>query len=554
MTARFAPRAFTQRWRAFARATRAGATTIAAVAVTVMTVGGAALVIDHTWLVDQRDVLQLAAEAGVIAATQEIDRQLAEDPSISDEDLKAALETVARQYVFMNLFYLPIERLLLARDSLKVKITGFDRAKRAMRVHAEADLGGTLLSRALPLLGNNKGPKKTVVSAGVETESIPVEVVLAIDISGSMAANFEGSEIDYGRLNAVKAASKKLVAALDPNEDDQVAVGIVPWNDVVQLDTTAAEKWALNDWAKYPARRTYPFPYIPDACDGGLNPDCTPPAAVVQTLPARPTAWLGCLDGHRIDGGTSIVPKPTTTALFEAPSATPFAQSYFQPIFGYSYRCLSDSERPGGRTKNKCGHLTGGGIFGQYACKNQPKLMPLSTVRSAIDSAIDDIDIGGTGLTFSTLGVLWAQRMLEPAWKGVWGGSVHPADPQKTEYTDIRKAIVLLTDGEDGYCGYGRLSCSDSPMAVSRTEACAAAKDQGTEIFVVTAMAPRHVSAPFAKTLEKCSSEAADEKYYPEGTRRPGVTYIYTSNANSEDLEAVFAQIGQQLRTIRKTF
>ena len=41
----------------FVRDTRAGATAISAVAVTVMVVGGAALIADHRWLVDQRDVL-----------------------------------------------------------------------------------------------------------------------------------------------------------------------------------------------------------------------------------------------------------------------------------------------------------------------------------------------------------------------------------------------------------------------------------------------------------------------------------------------------------------
>ena len=49
--------------RRFLGETRAAATGIAAVRLTGMTIGGAALVSDHAWIVDQRDVLKAAADA-----------------------------------------------------------------------------------------------------------------------------------------------------------------------------------------------------------------------------------------------------------------------------------------------------------------------------------------------------------------------------------------------------------------------------------------------------------------------------------------------------------
>ena len=49
--------------RRFRGETRAAATGIAAVRLTGMTIGGAALVSDHAWIVDQRDVLKAAADA-----------------------------------------------------------------------------------------------------------------------------------------------------------------------------------------------------------------------------------------------------------------------------------------------------------------------------------------------------------------------------------------------------------------------------------------------------------------------------------------------------------
>ena len=56
----------------FLRDTRAGATAIAAAAVTVMSVGGAALIGDHAWLIDQRDVPKTATDAATVATTIEM--------------------------------------------------------------------------------------------------------------------------------------------------------------------------------------------------------------------------------------------------------------------------------------------------------------------------------------------------------------------------------------------------------------------------------------------------------------------------------------------------
>ena len=543
----FGPSAIARRVSAFTKDTRAGATAIASAAVTVMTVGAAALITDHVWLIDQRDTLKFAAEAASIAATLEIDRQLAADPRISDDDLKAALQPVAASYAFVNLLHLPIDRLLRARDTLEVQITDLDRAQRSVGVTATADLGGTLFSRNLPLLGRYAGPEKIAASAGVESESAPVEVVLAIDVSGSMTMDLNGQYRDFGRINAVKHASKSLVAILDPSEDSRVAVGIVPWAVTVRLDRTTARKWERNGWAQYPAQRTYPVPY---SCPGSGG--CTPDA-VVDTLPAsRPDGWRYCLDGHRVDGGISKVPASTATALFELPSVTPFAQSYFQPNYAFTYRCVDASERPVG-SFHRCGSMWGGGDnYTQHGCYNndQASLVPLSTERATIESKIDALK-PTDGNTYSTLGVLWAQRMLDPAWRGVWGQrGIHPADPNTTEYAGIRKAIVLLTDGEDTYCWMGNPDCSDSPMAVSRTKACAAAKAQGTEIFVVAAMPSTQVSGAFGQTLRACSSETDQE--YPRGTRRRGTTYVFLNNSTRENLEAAFAKIANQLRTLRR--
>lgn len=58
----------------FLRDASGGATAIVAGAVTIMVVGASALLVDHTWLVDQRDVLKSASDAAAVAATIELKR------------------------------------------------------------------------------------------------------------------------------------------------------------------------------------------------------------------------------------------------------------------------------------------------------------------------------------------------------------------------------------------------------------------------------------------------------------------------------------------------
>ena len=130
----------------FLRDTRAGATAIAAVAVTIMTIGGVALITDYLWLVDQRDTLKAASNSAAIAAALRMRRELANDSSITDDDLKAALRPVARRYVLLNLGHFSADRYTRAVNTLVVEVLP-DRGQGTVDVNAQADLGGFLLRR-----------------------------------------------------------------------------------------------------------------------------------------------------------------------------------------------------------------------------------------------------------------------------------------------------------------------------------------------------------------------------------------------------------------------
>ncbi|MGD8325922.1 MAG: VWA domain-containing protein [Sphingomonadales bacterium] len=75
----------------------------------------------------------------------------------------------------------------------------------------------------------------TVSASGTSTRrSVPIDVVLAIDISGSMLSDVPGESIS--RINAAKKAAKKLVDIIygDP-PSTLVRVGVVPWAGKVNV-------------------------------------------------------------------------------------------------------------------------------------------------------------------------------------------------------------------------------------------------------------------------------------------------------------------------------
>ena len=391
----------------------------------------------------------------------------------------------------------------------------------------------------------------------------PVEVVLAIDVSVSMLRLLNGvdscteSELNRGcsaergwqnaRMTIVKSAAKDLVVALGPSEDYQVAIGVVPWHAFVRLSPEAITDWAREDWADYPTRRVYGEPYF---CKGS---NCSPPASVEQALaPTAPESWKGCLDSHRMGSVGTRASLPAASEFFTAPSGNAFAQAFFPATQGAAYECLPHP-LPADFDLMVCYHGPRYGTWGptgglpyeaQHGCADDnPVILPLSTDAEVIGEAIDALAPIGNQ-TYSALGLLWGQRLLDHAWRTVWGGTVHPVDPAARDSAGLRKVLVLLTDGEDTYCGRGNESCADSRVGLSRADACTKVKEAGTEIFVIAAMHPDKVSDALGTSLRACSSESADSDD----------VYAFLDNSSKEDLKGAFSAIADQLQVVRRVY
>jgi len=528
----------------FFRDTRAGAVGIASVFIALMCFTGTALLSDHLLLVQNRHQLRSGTVSASIAATQ---RLAGLDPDLTAAELAGALEPLARRYILANL---PESTRASARGTLEVTVLP-DREAGVVGVEAAADLGGAIVGRHIW----GRLIEKTRAATGAGRTTNRIEVVLAIDVSYSMRHALHGQWGWPTRMEIVKQAAHDLVAILNPTAEGDVAVGVVPWHHLVRLGDTARQDWSREGWAEYPSSRRYAAAY---AC-GDNTPDCTSPDEI-QALPADPgEEWLGCLGEHRVSL-TGRADRPSVAGLFDIPSRSAFAQAIFASGQGWSYNCLQ-SPLPDGMNYQNCYGTADDDVKGigrvyyerpaQRGCGadplgyvgESPVILPLTTDRTAVEAIVDSLEPVGFA-TYSTLGVAWGQRLLSPAWRDVWGDDVHPVDPAVAANAGTRKAIVLLTDGEDNQCGSQDPSCSSNEVGFGRGVACTAAKAAGTEIFVITAMHPDNVSSSLGRSLRACSSEADD----PRGT------YVFFNNSDAETLRAAFADIARQLGTVRRLY
>ena len=519
----------------FVRSTRAGATALTGVLVTLAAFAGVGFAGDYLVLTGQRDLLKAATNAATVATIKHFADMNLDDGhggELDDEALDAALRPVATRYILANI---PPHKRELASETLELTITP-NRTLRTVAITAQADLGGILFLNGL--VGSSDFP--VGVRSGAIGDHGSSEVVLAIDVTGSMYytlagdypsdlpdyANYPHGQYPFTKMNITKQAAAELVSILNP-DGNGAAVGIVPWHFKVRIGPNQRERWISENWARYADERTYPNPYRG-----------APAGGETTTMPAESSreTWKGCFDQRALAG----TPPPALSPAL--PAAYPFTMSYYtheirlstvgfscrpKPDQDYCYDPLADAGQVSYRLPPQEGC-----IQETSADNGSPGyIVPLTTDQQFLHRYIDRLSEGGSA-TYSALGMVWALRLLDPAWRTVWGDPVLPRD-STTADDPVRKTIVLLTDGEDNH-----IRDADRHLQT----ACATAKSAGVRIFVVAAMDLSHArDAAFVRRLENCSSNA----------EFPDVEHVFVNNATPEALRDAFRSIARQLTKLR---
>ena len=266
------------------------------------------------------------------------------------------------------------------------------------------------------------------VSAETEVtrEMVALDVVLAIDMSGSMgrSAGDGGS-----RIEAARTAAFELTGILfgDDATKDLLNIGLVPWNGKVnvQVDGTVYD----SDLTVAVPVDPFTHPVTGAAQAQVFQANNSP----VPLLDAPDEEWAGCVFARFADDGddatdADVLFGPATLATIDWPAWEPIGPEG-EPIPSWPDCAMN---------------------IGGTECTPCPVhgITPLQNVRSVIDGAVDDLR-RPRGVTDIPQGMAWAWRVLKPG--APFTEAVLDPDYRR------QQAIVLLTDGEnvggpgDGY-------------------------------------------------------------------------------------------------------
>jgi hypothetical protein len=511
---------------------------------------GTAMVSDHAVLVHHRNTLQAATVSASIAATQ----QMAElDRDLTAEETAEALEPLVRRYILANL---PEGSRELAKGTLELAIAA-DRDAGVVGIDAAADLGGAIVGRYLW----GRLVERVTAASGAQRVVSPVDLVLAIDVTGSMQGSIYGGTLvteEHRRINVVRNAAQLLIKALyDQGGGDtgHVSVGLVPFNTTVNVGASR------QDWVS----------------DLGQGHKVIPPGF---------GPWRGCIE-HRVpvvdpDDPDSLLVDPDLSLV--TPAVAPFT-SWFAPStleFRAEERAALAAEI--GAAVNGENDWSADNAHEDYSgsphsgCPRD-EIVPLTNVRETVELAITNLQPWAGGGTMTHLGVVWGRRLLASEWRDTWGL------PEQATELGKQKVLVLLTDGindaydsrqtypgnyrhgsvsrteySSQYTGYGRAgtgSVEEGYRAGTRLTgltqdsedrdilntilltACELAKGDGVTVFTVSAVPDGH---PREKELSDRLVTCATSE-----------DHAFVQNSEPELMKTAFQEIGRMVQGIRRT-
>lgn len=419
-------------------------------------------------------------------------------------------------------------------------IFNVDPSNEVITLTAEATIGTTLTQ----VLGYDNLTVAATSEITRQTELL--DVVLAIDMSGSMNQDIEGN---YGqpvadrRITLATNAAKDLVDILYGEDGlaPLLKIGIVPWsgkvnvtNDGIAFDpgatttvtvpnftnpitsTAQSEVYFANN-SPVPLLAAPPAtePYTDSDSDGKY--DQGEPFTDLNGNAFRDVAWKGCVFARYLPGGVDndanqIVGPVVGLGGADWP-AWEVVDSRGEPVPGSSKCPMSVSNA-------EC-----------TACPTQ-SITPLQTTKAAVTAAIDNLTTPG-GYTEIIGGLAWAWRVLVPE------APFTEADPdpegQRTQ------AIILLTDGEytgrsgDNYKAVFGSGTSAQTLAHPELRSLATTiKESGVVIYTIQ-------FAEESATLQQLMKDVASGPDSP----------FYNFAPTAAELQNVFEEVANDLSQLR---
>lgn len=254
-----------------------------------------------------------------------------------------------------------------------------------------------------------------------------LEVVMALDNTGSMS----GSRINTLKKAARNLSSTVLGASEASGVPGRVFVGLVPFADTVNVGNNAHTR----QWLDYPAVQTHFINNFWMGCivePTGWGGNNLPAAALAPTSKFQPLHLTLRTQINNLNlANNERIAMPTAEVPLQPREFNAYGADYDRRVWA---RRSSDTRLEVFTAANPSN------------CRQSRLVRFLDDRLDSINGAIDDMEAEGN--TLIPTGLLWAWRMLHPAWRGLagWGDSEKPRDPEPRV---LSKVIVLLTDGEN---------------------------------------------------------------------------------------------------------
>ncbi len=379
-----------------------------------------------------------------------------------------------------------------------------DAANEVLTLTAQATINTTLTQ----ILGYDSFTVAATSEITRETEML--DVVLAIDMSGSMGFSLDGGT----RIDAARDAALELVNIL--YGEDGLApllnIGLVPWSGKVNVTRNGIP---FDPGATVTAPvTTFTHPIAGGSQSNVYLPNNSP----VPLLAPPPADWKGCVytryleDGFTNDADLDV--GPVTAVGGKDWPAWEYIGAEGEPVPG-SAECT--------RSPNSFQDCT--------SCLTHG-ITPLQSTKAGIDAAINEL-VAPTGSTEILGGLAWAWRVLVPE-APFTEAEINPAG-QRTQ------AIILLTDGQytswwgDAYKTQFGFNTAAQGQAEPRLRSLATKiKDSGVVIYTIQ----------FANTDGDLADLMKDVASGPDAP-------FYNPAPTAAELQDVFREVANDLSQLR---